>query len=86
MTVIADGTAVPHVRPGPACGSSARSSGASLARAAFLVDEAGGRQWSQAQAEALLAKALRDLSAVNPAPRPAAELTTLARLVTTRTH
>jgi geranylgeranyl diphosphate synthase type I len=59
---------------------------ASLARAASLVDEAGGRQWSQAQAEALLAKALRDLAAVNPAPRAAAELATLARLVTTRTH
>ncbi|WP_326955555.1 family 2 encapsulin nanocompartment cargo protein polyprenyl transferase [Amycolatopsis sp. NBC_01286] len=59
---------------------------ASLARAATLVDEAGGRQWSQAQAEALLAKGLRDLAAVNPNPRAGAELATLARLITTRTH
>ncbi|OXM64512.1 family 2 encapsulin nanocompartment cargo protein polyprenyl transferase [Amycolatopsis vastitatis] len=59
---------------------------ASLARAASLVEAAGGRQWSQAQAEALLAKALRDLAAANPVPRPAAELAALARLITTRTH
>jgi geranylgeranyl diphosphate synthase type I len=59
---------------------------AELARAAALVDEAGGRQWSQAQASALVAKGLRDLTAVNPAPGPAAELAALARLITTRTH
>ncbi|RSM35432.1 polyprenyl synthetase family protein [Amycolatopsis balhimycina DSM 5908] len=59
---------------------------ASLARAASLVEAAGGRQWSQAQAEALLAKALRDLTAANPVPRAAAELAALARLITTRTH
>ncbi|MCR6490140.1 polyprenyl synthetase family protein [Amycolatopsis sp. OK19-0408] len=57
-----------------------------LARAATLVDEAGGRQWSQAQASALVAKGLRELAAVNPVPRPAAELAALARLITTRTH
>ncbi|WP_372669087.1 family 2 encapsulin nanocompartment cargo protein polyprenyl transferase [Amycolatopsis kentuckyensis] len=59
---------------------------AELARAAALVAEAGGRQWSQAQAAALVAKGLRDLAAVNPVPRPAAELASLARLITTRTH
>ena len=59
---------------------------AELARAAELVDEAGGRQWSQAQASALVAKGLRELAAVNPVPRPAAELASLARLITTRTH
>ena len=57
-----------------------------LALAATLVDEAGGRQWSQAQAAALVAKGLRELAAVNPVPRPAAELAALARLITTRTH
>jgi geranylgeranyl diphosphate synthase, type I len=57
-----------------------------LALAATLVDEAGGRQWSQAQASALVAKGLRELAAVNPVPRPAAELASLARLITTRTH
>jgi len=61
-------------------------SDAELARAATLVEAAGGRQWSQAQAEALLAKALRDLATANPVPRPGAELAALARLITTRTH
>ncbi|MFI5589308.1 family 2 encapsulin nanocompartment cargo protein polyprenyl transferase [Amycolatopsis sp. NPDC051758] len=59
---------------------------AELSRAASLVEEAGGRQWSQAQAAALVAKGLRELAAVNPVPRPAAELAALARLITTRTH
>jgi geranylgeranyl diphosphate synthase type I len=57
-----------------------------LARAAALVEAAGGRQWSQAQADALLAKGLRELAAVNPVPRAGAELAALARLITTRTH
>jgi geranylgeranyl diphosphate synthase type I len=59
---------------------------AELARAASLVEAAGGRQWSQAQADALLAKGLRELATVNPAPRAGAELATLSRLITTRTH
>ncbi len=59
---------------------------AELSRAAALVDLAGGRQWSQAQASALVAKGLRELASVNPVPRPAAELAALARLITTRTH
>ncbi|MEV5720949.1 family 2 encapsulin nanocompartment cargo protein polyprenyl transferase [Amycolatopsis mediterranei] len=57
-----------------------------LARAASLVEAAGGRQWSQAQAEALLAKALRDLTAAAQPSRATAELASLARLITTRTH
>ncbi|MBE1498105.1 geranylgeranyl diphosphate synthase type I [Amycolatopsis lexingtonensis] len=59
---------------------------AALTRAASLVESAGGRQWSQAQASALVAKGLRELASVNPVPRPAAELAALARLITTRTH
>jgi geranylgeranyl diphosphate synthase type I len=59
---------------------------AALARAATLVEAAGGRQWSQSQADALQAKALRELAAVNPVPRAGAELAALARLITTRTH
>ncbi|WP_290060026.1 polyprenyl synthetase family protein [Amycolatopsis solani] len=57
-----------------------------LTRAAALVESAGGRQWSQAQSAALVAKGLRELSSVTPAARPAAELAALARLITTRTH
>ncbi|SFW91973.1 family 2 encapsulin nanocompartment cargo protein polyprenyl transferase [Amycolatopsis australiensis] len=57
-----------------------------LARAASLVEAAGGRQWSQAQADALLAKGLRELAAVDPVPRAGAELASLARLITTRTR
>jgi len=57
-----------------------------LARAASLVEAAGGRQRSQAQADALLAKALRDLTAAAPPSRATAELAALARLITTRTH
>ncbi len=59
---------------------------AELARAADLVDEAGGRSWSQTQADTLLASALRSLAAASPVPRAAAELTTLARLITHRTY
>ena len=57
-----------------------------LARAAALVEAAGGRQWSQAQADALLAKGLRELATANPLPRAGAELAALSRLITTRTH
>ncbi|GHH65001.1 dimethylallyltransferase [Streptosporangium violaceochromogenes] len=59
---------------------------ADLARAAELVDVLGGRAWSQAQADRMLARALEHLGAVGPAPRPAAELGALARLVTHRDH
>jgi geranylgeranyl diphosphate synthase type I len=55
-----------------------------VAHAAELVERAGGRAWSQAQADLLLAGALRELAAAGPAARPAAELADLARLATHR--
>ncbi|GAA5068015.1 geranylgeranyl diphosphate synthase type I [Thermocatellispora tengchongensis] len=60
--------------------------GPELGRAAALVDAAGARAWSQAQADDLLAKALRHLDAADPAVRPGAELAALARLATRRDH
>ncbi|HYZ37858.1 MAG TPA: family 2 encapsulin nanocompartment cargo protein polyprenyl transferase [Pseudonocardiaceae bacterium] len=56
------------------------------ARAAELIDAAGGRAWSQAQADELIAQAMRELHAAGPAPHPAAELAALARLATSRDH
>jgi geranylgeranyl diphosphate synthase type I len=61
-------------------------SGDDLARAAALVEAAGGRAWSQAEADALLARALDDLAAAAPAARAAAELGVLARLAARRDH
>ncbi|WP_020666922.1 family 2 encapsulin nanocompartment cargo protein polyprenyl transferase [Amycolatopsis nigrescens] len=62
-------------------------SGAELVRAAELVDDAGGRSWSQTRADELLAGALSLLD-VPPAgaapPVPAAELAALARLIIRR--
>ena len=55
-----------------------------LRRAADLIDEAGARHWSQASADDLLERALGQLGAAGPAPRAAAELTTLAGLITRR--
>ncbi len=57
---------------------------AELPHAADLVDLAGGRAWSQAQADSLLAGALHHLAVAGPAPRPGAELATLARLMVRR--
>ena len=54
--------------------------------AAQLIDIAGGRTWSQAQADDLLAQAMRQLHCASPAPRAAAELGALARLATHRDH
>lgn len=59
-------------------------SGTDLARAAKLVDVAGGRRWSQTQADDLLAGSLDHLQAAQPTPRAAAEITSLARLATRR--
>jgi geranylgeranyl diphosphate synthase, type I len=64
--------------------SGAPPSGADLVRAAELVDEAGGRDWSQAQADDLLGQALHHLRAAHPVAAPAAELTGLAALVARR--
>ena len=54
--------------------------------AAQLIDIAGGRTWSQAQADDLLAQAMRQLHCASPVPRAAAELGALARLATHRDH
>ncbi|WP_216205157.1 family 2 encapsulin nanocompartment cargo protein polyprenyl transferase [Amycolatopsis aidingensis] len=59
-------------------------SGAELIRAAELIDATGAREWSQEQADELLARALRDLASAGPRPRAGAELEALARLVTRR--
>ncbi|RZQ63794.1 family 2 encapsulin nanocompartment cargo protein polyprenyl transferase [Amycolatopsis suaedae] len=57
-----------------------------LVRAADLVEMAGGREWSRAQAGRLLAGALRDLRAVRPGGTATVELAALARLATDRDH
>ncbi len=59
-------------------------SGADLTRAAELVDLAGGRDWSQAMADDLLAQALGQLRAASNNPRATGELATLAALITRR--
>jgi geranylgeranyl diphosphate synthase, type I len=59
-------------------------SGAELARAAELVDIAGGRQWSTSMADEELTQGLRHLAAAGPGERAAAELVALARLITGR--
>lgn len=56
------------------------------AHAAELIDIAGGRAFSQAQADDLLAQAMRELHSAHPAARAAAELGALARLATHRDH
>lgn len=55
-----------------------------LARAADLIDIAGGRSWSQTQVDELLAQAMRDLESASPTPRAARELGALARQATHR--
>ncbi|MGH3939301.1 MAG: family 2 encapsulin nanocompartment cargo protein polyprenyl transferase [Pseudonocardiaceae bacterium] len=57
-----------------------------LTRAAELVDLAGGRAWSQAQAEELLAAGLHQLHLAGLTARADAELGALARLATRRDH
>jgi geranylgeranyl diphosphate synthase type I len=57
-----------------------------VAHAAELIDLAGGRAWSQTQADDLLARAMRKLQDANPTPQGAAELRALARLATHRDH
>ncbi|MGH3913195.1 MAG: family 2 encapsulin nanocompartment cargo protein polyprenyl transferase [Pseudonocardiaceae bacterium] len=61
-------------------------SDAELVHAAELVDLAGGRAWSQDQADELLAAGLRQLQQAGLTTRAAAELAGLARLVTRRDH
>ena len=57
-----------------------------LARAAELVELAGGRSWTQREAVDQLDLALVELSRAAPVARAAAELDVLARLVTRRDH
>lgn len=57
-----------------------------LVHAAELIDIAGGRAWSQAQADSLLAAGLHKLTLVGLTARATAELGALARLVTRRDH
>jgi geranylgeranyl diphosphate synthase, type I len=61
-------------------------SAADLAHAAELIEAAGGHAWGRAQADGLLAQALRHLRAAGPTPESAAELRTLAELITHRDH
>jgi geranylgeranyl diphosphate synthase type I len=56
-----------------------------LRTAAELIDRAGGRAWSQEQADQLMAQALARLEHLRPTPA-ATELTDLAHRLTTRTH
>jgi geranylgeranyl diphosphate synthase type I len=61
-------------------------SGAEVEHAAELIDLAGGRAWSQAQADERLGRAMHRLLSADPVPRAAAELAGLARLATRRDH
>ncbi|ASU79032.1 polyprenyl synthetase family protein [Actinopolyspora erythraea] len=61
------------------------TSEADLTGTADLVDTAGGRTWSHAQADRLLTNALGHLEAADPLARTD-ELTALAHLVTRRDH
>ncbi|GAA0388984.1 dimethylallyltransferase [Acrocarpospora corrugata] len=56
-----------------------------LTHAADLIENAGGRAWSRATADDLLAEGLAHLDAAGLAPRPAGELRALARSMTRRT-
>ncbi|WP_242884482.1 family 2 encapsulin nanocompartment cargo protein polyprenyl transferase [Actinomadura litoris] len=56
------------------------------ARAASLVEDAGGRAWATTRAGELLAEALAELDAAEAAPAADAELRTLAHLITHRDH
>ncbi|MFD0688275.1 family 2 encapsulin nanocompartment cargo protein polyprenyl transferase [Actinomadura fibrosa] len=61
-------------------------SGDEPARAAALVETAGGRSWATALAADLLTEALAELDAATPVPSAAAELRSLAELMTRRDH
>jgi geranylgeranyl diphosphate synthase type I len=57
-----------------------------VARAARLVEEAGGRAWAREETASRLAEAAAHLDAAGCEPRAHAELLTLARLVAERDH
>jgi len=67
-------------------GGTAPLTEAEAARAAELVDRAGGRARSRAQAGELVGRARDHLADARPDPRAAAELDALARLITHRDH
>ncbi|MFI0404568.1 family 2 encapsulin nanocompartment cargo protein polyprenyl transferase [Actinomadura sp. 3N508] len=58
--------------------------GDDASQAAALIDAAGGRAWTLARADAVLAAALRELDAATPDPIAATELRTLAGLIAHR--
>jgi geranylgeranyl diphosphate synthase type I len=62
----------------------ARDSGIDVGHAAELVERAGGRAWARAEATRRTASAMRALDAVSPAMPGAADLHTLASLITER--
>ncbi|WP_248959223.1 family 2 encapsulin nanocompartment cargo protein polyprenyl transferase [Sphaerisporangium perillae] len=71
----------------PPTGAGPADTDAGLMRAAGLVEAAGGREWTQEHADALLAEALAHLASLDrPAPRATAELRALAHLVAHRDH
>jgi geranylgeranyl diphosphate synthase, type I len=57
-----------------------------LEHMAALIAQAGGRTWSQSQADELLTRALTHLDDLGPPTPVVAELTDLARLLTRRDH
>jgi len=61
-------------------------SAADQARAAELIDEAGGRRWSSEQADVLFDQAISRLTTAGLRAGPTAELAEMARLVTRRDH
>jgi geranylgeranyl diphosphate synthase, type I len=57
-----------------------------LSHVADLVEQAGGRAWSQAQADELVTRALARLDELGPTSPPANELADLARMLIRRDH
>jgi geranylgeranyl diphosphate synthase type I len=57
-----------------------------IIHAAELVEAAGGRAWAQAEADRRMRAALRALARADPDPAAAADLQTLAALMTRRNH
>ncbi|MFD8910568.1 family 2 encapsulin nanocompartment cargo protein polyprenyl transferase [Streptomyces sp. NPDC059575] len=57
-----------------------------IARTALAVEQAGGRDWAQAEAADRMARAVQELSRAVPAPETAGGLLALAEFVTRRTN
>ncbi|WP_097257220.1 family 2 encapsulin nanocompartment cargo protein polyprenyl transferase [Streptomyces sp. Ag109_G2-15] len=58
--------------------------GAEIARTALAVEQAGGRDWAQAEAADRMARAMQELARAVPAPEAAGGLLALAEFVTRR--